>query len=398
MLTSDLAMSWQRGSRIEPRLLKTEDPELQQRAAELIALVAQHVGCRRQELDDALEALVGSDPNYRLVRGWTKLLLDRCEFAVASPIDPELLRTTLFRKAREHHPVLDDHARQRLYSAVATELQCRPEEIPANVFGDLLQNQELITFETLGARELLDLYNLAQAQALLYRCQRLTIELTPQNATGYRRLFDAIKSYRLIHTITGTASTGYTITLDGPVSLFHRSQKYGIQMAVFLPALLLCTGWKMRAEVAGKTGPVFYELTSEQKQLRSHYLTGFPEGRPDVDKVLADWTKQERGATLERASEVIDGGGSAWVPDLVTHLPGKSSVYIELLGFWTPRSLEQKLTQIATTGVAGYLLAASEELRCSRDELSQAPAHTLFYKATLDVRLLEKAVRSQIGT
>ena len=100
MLTADLAMSWQRGSRIEPRLIKPEDGRLRHRAGELIALVKQHGGCRRQELEDALEEFVGSDPHYRLVRGWTKLLLDRCEFSIASAIEPARIREAVFRKAR----------------------------------------------------------------------------------------------------------------------------------------------------------------------------------------------------------------------------------------------------------------------------------------------------------
>ena len=385
-------MSWQRGSRIEPRLIKPEDPRLQHRAGELIALVRQHGGCRRQELEDALEEFVGSDPHYRLVRGWTKLLLDRCEFAVASAVEPARIREAVFRKAREFHPVRDDKTRDRLHAMVAEELGCRPEHIPAGLYADLAQNQELISFEELTEEDLLNRYNLAQAQALLYRCQQMTITLTPQDAAGYRQLFDAIKSYRLIHTISGSARTGYLITLDGPVSLFHRSQKYGIQMAVFLPALLLCTGWRMKAELAGKAGPIFYELTSEQKQLRSYYQTAGSAGRPDLEKLLNDWNKKERSATLQRCGEVIDGGGSAWVPDLVARSDAQEPVYLELLGFWTPHSLAARLKHIAQTKVPRYLLAVSNELRCSRDELTTVPPQVLVYKSALDLSELEEQV------
>jgi uncharacterized protein len=385
-------MSWQRGSRIEPRLINPNDSRLQQKAAELIALVRQHEGCRRQELEDALEDFVGSDPNYRLLRGWTKLLLDRCEFAVTSAVEPARIREAVFRKAREFHPVRDDDTRNRLHLAIAEELRCRPEDIPAGLYADLAHNQELVSFEELTAYDLLNRYNLAQAQALLYRCQQMTITLAPQSAAGYRRLFDAIKAYRLIHTISGQSTTGYTVTLDGPVSLFHRSQKYGIQMAVFLPALLLCTDWKMRAELEGRAGAVFYEITSEQKQLQSYYREEMPGRRPDLDKVLNDWNKGERMATLERCGEVLDGGGSVWVPDLVVRTEGKAPVYIELLGFWTPHSLTARLAQIAQTGVGRYLLAISNELRCSRDELTAVPPQVLLYKTALDLRQLEEQI------
>ncbi len=350
----------------------------------------QHGGCRRQELEDALEEFVGSDPHYRLVRGWTKLLLDRCEFSVVGAVEPARIREVVFRKAREFHPVRDDDTRHRLHAAVAEELRCRPEDVSSGLYADLALNQELVSFEELTAEELLNRYNLAQAQALLYRCQQMTIILTPQDAAGYRQLFDAIKAYHLIHTISGGAQIGYTITLDGPVSLFHRSQKYGIQMAVFLPALLLCTGWRMKAELAGKAGPLFYELTSEQKQLRSHYQAGGSAGRPDLEKLLTNWNKEERNAMLQRCEEVIDGGGSAWVPDLVARSSTQKSCYIELLGFWTPNSLAARLKQIAQTGVPHYLLAVSNELRCSRDELTAVPSQVLVYKTALDLSELEE--------
>jgi uncharacterized protein len=389
MLTADLAMSWQRGSRIEPRLIKPNDTFLLERAAELIRIVRQHQEQRRCELDQALEEFTGSDPNYRLVRGLTKLLLDRCEFAVASIVEPERIRETVFRQARSLHPVRDEATRQEVYLRAAQELQCRPEEIRQGLYADLLQNQKLVAFEETSAVDLLHEYNLAQAQALLYRCQQMTIELMPQNAAGYRQLFDAIKAYRLIHTIQGNAATGYTVTLDGPVSLFHRSQKYGIQMAVFLPVLLQCSGWQMRAEIAGRNGPVFYELSSEQKQLRSTFAAKSSYGRPDIEKVLATWNKQERSLTLEPCREVLDGGGSAWVPDLTALRSGKQPVYVELVGFWTPRFLTNRIEQITQAGVMRYVLAVSEELRCSRDELSSVPPKVLVYKTALDVRQLE---------
>jgi len=37
--------------------------------------------------------------------------------------------------------------------------------------------------------------------------------------------------------------------LDGPASLFSQSQKYGIRMANFLPALPLCDRWEMAATI-----------------------------------------------------------------------------------------------------------------------------------------------------
>ncbi|HYE65208.1 MAG TPA: DUF790 family protein, partial [Pyrinomonadaceae bacterium] len=241
MLTADLAMSWQRGDRTGPRYLKTEDPKYLQEAADLIEVFGEHQGRRRADLEQVLQDYVGVGTDYKILRGLIKLLMDRCTFETASSKDPAEVRRLLFLKARQYHPVINDEAaRTEIITGVASELGCEPDVVLNGLYADLPENQKLVDFEKLPARELLDRYNLAQAQALLYRSVRMHLQVEPQDAAGYRELFGAIKTYGLIHTIKGNARAGYEILLDGPVSMFHRSQKYGVQMAVFLPALLLC--------------------------------------------------------------------------------------------------------------------------------------------------------------
>ncbi|HEY1403399.1 MAG TPA: DUF790 family protein, partial [Pyrinomonadaceae bacterium] len=60
MLTSDLALSWQRGNQIRPRYIKTEDEGWLEAASALIELFRDHHGCTRAELDGALEDYVGT--------------------------------------------------------------------------------------------------------------------------------------------------------------------------------------------------------------------------------------------------------------------------------------------------------------------------------------------------
>ena len=44
-------------------------------------------------------------------------------------------------------------------------------------------------------------------------------------------------------------SEGYTFTIDGPLSLFTATNKYGLQIALFLPALLHCHDFRLDAEL-----------------------------------------------------------------------------------------------------------------------------------------------------
>ena len=401
MLTADLAQSWQRGGKTGPRLLDAQEQRALQEAADLIAVFAAHVGQTRAALEQTLLEYVGTGTDYRVMRGLIKLLTDRCKFQIGIEIEPFEIRRALFLKARHTHPLAGERAdvlRGEVVAAAAAELQRAPEELIENLYADLPKNQKLVEFEELTAEELLHLYNVAQAQALLYRCLEMRLFVAPQEPEGYRELFGAIKAYRLIHTVNGSNETGYEIRLDGPISIFQRSQKYGVQMAVFLPALLLCRHWRLRAEIAaGKPGQprrnLFFELDSDTHTFRSHYHSIAPYENPIIDKLAAAWAKRERLWSLEPSRDVIDlGGTSAFIPDYVLSHPDGRQVFLEILGFWTDRHLTARVAELERAGFRDFLLAAWEELRGSRDPLTQNPPHTIVFKSSLDPTAVELAL------
>jgi uncharacterized protein len=397
MLTADLALSWQRGEEIRPRRLNPSDPRWLRDAAALVRLFAEHAGRERGELEQALDGYVGAGTNYKVFRGLIKLLLDRSEFENAAGLDPPALRRALFLRARESHP-LDggEEARARVVSEVARELDCEPAALAAGLYADLPRRQRLTSFEEIDARELIDLYNLAQAQALLYRCVRMSLRVRPQPPEGQRRLFGAIKAHRLIHAVRGGAAEGYEVLLDGPVSIFHRSQKYGVQMSVFLPDLLACDGWSMRAEIATRRGAALFALDSQSHDLRSPQagLRGYE--NPVREKLLEAWPRFDTDWTLEPSGEVIDLGDSAFVPDFILRHPAGQSIHLELLGFWTPEHLTERLAEFERAGLKNFLLAAWEELRGSRDPFTRDVPQVVLFKRTLDPAAVEWAAEKLV--
>jgi predicted nuclease of restriction endonuclease-like RecB superfamily len=385
MLTADLAMSWQRGDQIKPRYIDAADEEYLRVAVDLVALFEGHDGRTRASLEESLQEYVGTGTDYRILRGLIKLLTDRCEFETSAPAEPEEIRRALFIKARARHPVVGVETRAELIAETARELACEPDALLKALYGDLPENQRLVLFEPLTPPELLDLYNVAQAQALLYRSVEMRLWLEPQPAEGFRELFGAIKAYRLIHTVRGNSREGYEVRLDGPASIFQRSQKYGIQMAVFLPALLLCGGWRMRAEIQAKQGRVIYfELSSTQTRLRSHYREVTAYENPIIEKLSAAWARAGGAWVLEPSSEVIDLGDSAFIPDFLLRHESGARVFLEALGFWTPEHLRERLLEFDHAGVKNFILAAWDELRGSRDPLTNIPPNTIVFKRSLD--------------
>jgi predicted nuclease of restriction endonuclease-like RecB superfamily len=400
MLTADLALSRRHGERIEPRYLNPKDPGYLQQASDLFAVFGEHVGRQRAALEEALADYVGVGTGYRILRGMIKLLMDRCAFEVGIAVDPSEIRRALFLRARAHHPVSEQEAvRAEIIAEAARELGCGPEEVSEGMYADLPERQRLVEFDAPAAPpELLDLYNLAQAQALLYRSVEMRLRVEPQSPEGYRELFGAIKAYRLIHTVKGSPAEGYEIRLDGPVSMFHRSQKYGIQMAVFLPALLLCRGWRMRAEISTKPGTAaYFELDSRQTRLRSSYVSITPYANPVIEKFAESWERRECAWELEECREVIDLGASAFIPDFRLADSSGRVFYLEILGFWTPQHLSERLAELADRGLNNFILAAWDELRGSRDPLTKIPPHTIVFKKNLDPAIVELSINKIVS-
>lgn len=390
MLTSDLALNFRRGDKILPRLIKTDDAGNQRDAESLIEIFEDFQNKTRGELEKELDDYVGTGTDYRIMRGLIKLLTDRCEFETHAPAEPVEIRQKVFLEARKFQPVLPDSENKKAVLEIAAEkFGTDANSIFENLYADLSAQQKMVSFEKIAPEDLLNLYNLAQAQAILYKCVEMKIRVAPSDATNYRAIFGWIKHFGLIHSVSGNSKEGYEITLTGAASLFHRSQKYGIQMSVFLPALLLCKNWKFRAEIANKQGAnLFYELTSEQTELVSNRFDEPEYVNPDIEKLQKNWEKLESNWSLKESKKVIDLGKTAFIPELVLSGENGEKVYLDILGFWTPKSLQKKLAEFEAAKFTKFIIAASNELCGSREEVLWEKPNVIFYKTKIEPRLL----------
>lgn len=393
MLTADLAKSWRRGENIFPFLIKTDNIGFQRDAKNLIEIFENASGKTRGEIERELEEYIGTGTDYQILRGMIKLLMDRCDFETSAPAEPIEIRQKVFLEARKFHPILpESDAKKEVFDVIAVNLNTDANSIASNLYADLSAQQRLKFFEPIEARQLLDLYNLSQAQAIFYRCLEMKIRVAPSNAANYRAIFGWIKHFGLIHSIQGIAANGYEITLTGAASIFQKSQKYGIQMAVFLPALLLCKNWKMRAEINDRRGTCFYELTSEQTELVSNRFDEPEYQNPIHEKLKRDWEKSSVNWQIAENTEVIDLGKTAFVPDFVIISPHKKKIFLDVLGFWTPKSLQKRLEELHTANYKNFILAAWNDLCGSREEPTFESENIILFKSKLEpLAIVEKA-------
>lgn len=400
MLTSDLAINFRRGDKIHPRLIKTDNEGYLHDAANLIEIFEEFQKKKRGELERELEEYVGTGTDFKILRGLIKLLDDRCKFETAAPAEPVEIRQKVFLEAGKFQPVLPDSENKTTVLEIAAEtFGSDATTIYANLYADLSAQQRLISFDAIAPKELLERYNLAQAQAILYKCVEMKISVAPSDAGVYRQIFGRVKHFGLIHSVAGNAANGYEITLTGAASLFHRSQKYGIQMSVFLPALLLCQNWKMSAEISQKErANAFYDLMSGQTELTSCYANEPTYENPDLQKLLKNWEKFSTNWQLKENRKIIDLGKTAFAPDLVLISPQNEEIYLDVLGFWTPKNLQKRLAEFEAANFKRFIITASQELRGSREEPLWTSGNVIFYKTKIEPRILVETAETLTQT
>jgi predicted nuclease of restriction endonuclease-like RecB superfamily len=378
MLTGKLVRVRYGRERILPCYLKVDDPGWLEVAGRLLELFRDQTGRSRGELEADLEEAFGDDPAQIVHQGLAKLLEDRCEFEVASGHPPERLREAVFRAAADYRraDAARPFDRQAVLSQVAAELDTAPEAVEQGLFADLKSEQRLVSFKDISPERLLQRYNVALAQAVLLRSTRVHVAIHGEPPQRYRQLLRLVKFHRLVCDMEKTGPDSYQLHLDGPLSLFSATQKYGLQLALFLPGVLLCRDFELRAELrwGAQRRPKTFTLSSNDG-LVSHYPDTGTYVPPELAMFAELFRKKVEAWDIVEETEVFPLGDGFWVPDFrLIHRATGQAVLLEVLGFWRRSSAEKHLGRLREHARVPYLLAVSDQLRIDEAELEGLPA------------------------
>ncbi len=367
-------------------------------ASGLLGLAHEHVGRTRGELAQALGELGAAPQKRKLFLGLCKLVEDGCEFAVESSIEPAALRSEVFLQAAAERRALADGAHferaallERLAAAQATSV----ERLERALYADLRASHVLLGAPRTAAEALVSRYERAQRQAVLLRSVKVVAEVHCAVPAAYRSLFNKLKFRRLLYRLERLPEGGYRIEIDGPFSLFDSVTKYGLSLALVLPALEECDALKLRAELRwGKARePLFFQFehrASPGRRARSP----LPD---DVQAVVEAFTALDSDWSAEPTEAVIDlPGVGVCVPDLAfTHRPSGARVFLEVLGFWSRDAVFRRI-EMAQRGVGKPMLfAVSSRLRVSEALLDDVESVALYvYKGTINARAVERKLEA----
>ena len=374
MLTADLLRARRRNNWIYPRYIDIDKPELQHIATELVRLFrnahSQSPGMQRGVLQESIDDLVGAHADPLLFRGLCKLLFDGCEFGVPPEPEPAQLRQRVFlasAKLRFRRELGRNWVEKRaeLIKELAAELQIDEDLLEEGLYADLAANQRLTQFRDVEPIALLKRYNLALAQAVLLRATNMTVELEPATIGAYRQLFRALKFRQLIHSVTQQKDGRFLIELDGPLSLFASSNRYGLAMAQFLPTLVLMPRFKLEAELRwGKERSKCRFSLDHKRKLESHVKKRGQYVTDEQQWFEERFAKKAEDWEMSRCRDILQTeSGQVIIPDLQFENTTDGRVgYLEIVGFWRRGSLDARVRQLDDPKLSDLVLAVSSRL------------------------------------
>ncbi len=368
-------------------------------AQRYLEVAEEHVGEPRDALIEAWKDVEVRLRLERVAEGLKKLILDGSELEAECPVDPVALRTevfTLSTKARRDATHLGAFSREAVLDEVAAKHAAAREDVERWLFSDLRGAHRLLRTTPLNASALLDLYDLSQEQAVLLRASRVVVDVTDERPVVMRALFRKLKFHRLLFTLVRKPDGAYRIELDGPYSMFTQTTKYGLQLAMLLPALRGCRKYAITAHVRwGKTRkPLIFETEGGRGALdeRERDTDTLP---PEVAELYEDFRARDDAFDVKVAEDVLLAEGQGvCVPDLVfTRRDTGEVLYMEALGFWSREAVWKRI-ELAEAGLTSpVLFAAPAKLRVSEAALDEAVPSALYvYKGKMRV----SAVRERL--
>jgi predicted nuclease of restriction endonuclease-like RecB superfamily len=360
------------------------------------------------DLQKRLFLYENSYSNFKLIRGLIALLERRCVFKInqffssdyeknkffSTPIPTSFsLRKVLFEESSKRGLPLDPIKRDKIFQYFASKLGTETNYLEKLMWLDQEDYLILESFSSIEPIHLLGIYNLSLLQTLLFNS--VNFEFTIKGGTNWKQVLRTIKRFGLMYNLQKTQKNldnkfpteiqynqigpnlvdgddlksyfndNIICSIDGPLSIFKLTNKYGILIAKVIPKIISAFKWSIKASIIKNTlsGRKLYDfdLSSDSKvhffnsindRFYNDYL--FDDSNSinlnfdsSVEtKFAMQFEKFHTGWNLVREPDpLILPSGRAFIADFLFERYGKK-IYFEIIGFWTLQYLERKFKKI----------------------------------------------------
>jgi predicted nuclease of restriction endonuclease-like RecB superfamily len=386
VLTKDLLRVSRRGGGYQPQFATVSDEET---AARVIGCYQGHVGESRERLQEALTDIERDSDDFKLVRGFAKLLDRDATWAVESAVTPERAREVTF-EASERIGVVTESEREQALTQAAERLDATPDAVRQSLYADL-ERREVLTAAELrwDPADLVDRYNLSLAQTALFDATEIRIQSADPKA-----LVSAVKRLGLMYEIHNEGGK-WELVVTGPDALFRSTRRYGTQFARLLRTVAKTTEWRLTATIDDRGSERTLDLSGADP-VAVPGAEPIAEDQFDSD-VEADFAIRFRSLDLDwelvREPEPLAAGNRVMIPDFVfAHEYAEFRVFFEIMGFWTPEYVEKKLDQLEQVEGVDMLVAVDESLGVS-EQIEARDHRAITYSGSIRMKNVRNALR-----
>jgi len=372
-------------------------------------------------LAERISMLESEYGHYKLVRGLYTLLERRCIFtnmknattginnignkvsgkfgtnvaSITSTIQPFTIRRELFEESSQRGFALTDIEKTKIMEIVASRLGLSIQNMAEEMWSDMEDNMILSQICKITPEQLIAWYNLSLMQTLLFNCTKL--EFSVYGGSNWKRVLRDVKRLGLMYnlqqqqqqkeheqtndlkSIRNIADCEVPLrnnaiiscSIDGPLSVFKLTDRYGTAIAKLLPSIVSAETWSIRAWIVRKTtsaGKKIYEFEMSNKespllldpyrdQVKNNLQRqDFPNYDTSSTSVFFDSSVEEKFASkfeqsatgwklIREPDPLIMSDGKALIPDFMIEKYDKK-IYLEIVGFWTKEYLENKIHKI----------------------------------------------------
>ena len=249
------------------------------------------------------------------------------------------------------------------------------------------------SFSSIKPKHLLGIYNLSILQTLLFNS--VNFEFTVKGGTNWKQVLRTIKRFGLMYNLQKTQKNSDSkfrkeiqsnqteqnvingddfnsyfndsiiCSIDGPLSIFKLTNKYGILIAKVIPKIISAPIWNIKASIIKNSlsGRKLYDfdLSSDSdvylfNSINDRFYNDYPSQDSNSDNLDFDSFVEEKFATqfekfrtgwklVREPDPLILPDGRAFIVDFLFERYGKK-IYFEIVGFWTAQYLKRKFKKI----------------------------------------------------
>lgn len=347
VLTKTLLRCQIKANKLQPEFINTNNKQLLNYAEQLLQTCRSNNMGRQEDILEEFKLLQNSIKPLILAKGLQKIVLDRCTFSFAEKLDYPEERKKIFAASANLLWRQNWRSPAEYRATVKSSLKAdSPLFETQKLYGDLPENDQLLKFSDINARQLLERYNISLVQGLLLGANKLTLELPSSEAARLRRLLKYLRFFQLLCEISSkrTAKGEFLLlNIDGPASVLKNARSYGLQLANFFPAVCSMENWSLSAEVDWKGKKRELQLDQESKLVCPYHF--FTARVPEEVKLFETYFKEnvQNWEIIEENQFIKADKNEIIFPDFTFKHKDGTIKHLELFHRWHYSKLQKRL-------------------------------------------------------